>query len=233
MTRAVRATVLSLGSSLRTGQGTEPMPDEIKAAAQRTRNPWGQGERLRTEILDAAGQLLSELGGEEALTIRGVARAAGIAPASIYQHFTDKAALVRGVIEHDYTRLSAAMRDADAAVPVGDTVGRVRAQMRAYCRFAIDNPGHYRLMLNRRRPTRPEAGQSARGELGAIIDAVAAAFDRCERAGQRLRVPSERAAVMVFVGAHGRVALYHSDPGAGGADSVLPFVDELISVVLD
>jgi AcrR family transcriptional regulator len=94
---------------------------------------------LRTEILDAAVCLFSELGGEEA-TIRRVARAVGIAPASIYQHFADKAALVRGVIEHDYERLSAVMREADESADPDDVVGGVRAQMRAYCRFAIANP---------------------------------------------------------------------------------------------
>jgi hypothetical protein len=38
---------------------------------------------------------------------------------------------------------------------------------------------------------------------------------------------------MVFVGTHGRVALYHSDPQGNGTDRILPFVDELISLVFD
>jgi hypothetical protein len=65
------------------------------------------------------------------------------------------------------------------------------------------------------------------------MDAVIAAFDRCDRAGRRLRMPSERAAVMVFVGTHGRVALYHSSPEADAGDRILPFVDELIALVFD
>ena len=205
------------------------MPDEVESTTQRVQNPWGQGERLRTEILDAAVRLFSELDGEEALTIRGVARAVGIAPASIYQHFADKAALVRGVVEHDYERLSAVMREAEESVDPDDVVGRVRAQMHAYCRFAIVNPGHYRLMLGNRRIT-GEAGRP-QGPMRAVVDAVIAAFDRCDQAGKRLRLPSERAAVMVFVGTHGRVALYHSNPEADAADRILPFVDELISLV--
>lgn len=206
------------------------MPDEAESTTQRVRNPWGQGERLRTEILDAAVRLFSELGGEEALTIRGVARAVGIAPASIYQHFADKAALVRGVVEYDYERLSAVMREADEGVDPDDVVGRVRAQMHAYCRFAIANPGHYRLMLSNRRVV-GEPGHRPQGPLLSIVDAVIAAFDRCDQAGKRLRLPSERAAVMVFVGTHGRVALYHSNPEADSGDRILPFVDELISLV--
>ncbi|MDN3354688.1 TetR/AcrR family transcriptional regulator [Actinomadura sp. DC4] len=206
------------------------MTDETGLTAQRVRNPWGQGDRLRTEILDAAVRLLSKLDGEEALTIRGLARAVGIAPASIYQHFADKAALVRGVVEYDYARLSAVMREADESVT--DPVGRVRAQMHAYCRFAIANPGHYRLMLGNRRIAGPGGGRP-QGPLRSIVDSVVAAFERCERAGQRLRLPADRAAVMVFVGTHGRVALYHSNPQDDSADRILPFVDELISLVLD
>jgi AcrR family transcriptional regulator len=82
----VRSRLPRRGSSATTvgcGRGTPP---------HRTRNPWGQGERLRAEILQAAARLLSELGGEQGLSIRGVARAVGIAPASMYKHFADKAA---------------------------------------------------------------------------------------------------------------------------------------------
>lgn len=185
---------------------------------------------MRTEILDAAVRLFSELDGEEALTIRGVARAVGIAPASIYQHFADKAALVRGVVEYDYERLSAVMREADEGVT--DVVDRVRAQMHAYCRFAIANPGHYRLMLGNRRVTGPGGGRP-QGPLRSMVDAVIAAFERCEQSGRTLRLPADRAAVMVFVGTHGRVALYHSNPQAEDPDRILQFVDELISLVLD
>ncbi|ELS51130.1 TetR/AcrR family transcriptional regulator [Streptomyces viridochromogenes] len=55
----------------------------------RVRNRWGQGDRLRDEVLAAAGRLLGELGGVEGLTLRGVAGAVGVAPSSIYAHFAD------------------------------------------------------------------------------------------------------------------------------------------------
>jgi AcrR family transcriptional regulator len=197
---------------------------------QRTRNPWGHGERLRWEILNAASQLLSEQGSEEALTIRGVARAVGIVPASIYQHFEDKAALVRATIEHDYEQLTAAMRVADENTPAEDVVGRVRAQLHAYCQFAIDNPSHYRLMLAGRYPNAPEDPQRP---LARIVDQGVAAFERCERAGVRLRVSPHRAAVIVFVAAHGRVALYHCHRAAQDVEEIASFVDELISVLID
>ena len=193
---------------------------------QRVRNPWGQGERLRLEILAAAARLLSELGGEQGLTIRGVARAAGIAPASIYQHFADKAALVKGLVAYDYEQLSAAMSAADEQCSPDAVLDRVRAQMKAYCRFALDSPGHYRLMLNNRPVSRT-------GPLIEVVTQMIDAFDRCERAGVRLRVPPNRAAVMVFVGTHGRVALWHASEDPTQKELVLGFVDELISLVTE
>ncbi|GAA5167274.1 MULTISPECIES: TetR/AcrR family transcriptional regulator [Amycolatopsis] len=203
------------------------MPDQPNPSPVRTRNRWGEGERLRGEILAAASRLLSGLGGEDGLTIRGVARAAGIAPASIYQHFADRAALVRGLREHEFARLRSLMREADARPPEHDVVARVRAQLHAYCAFAIDNPGHYRLMLSGRSP----AEGSPRGPLADVFAALTEAFERCAAAGHTLRIPSDRAAVIVFVGAHGRVALLHSNPGGPGAPAVRSFVDELVALV--
>jgi AcrR family transcriptional regulator len=198
----------------------------VAETSHRVRNPWGQGERLRLEILDAAARLLSELGGEQGLTIRGVARAAGIAPASIYQHFADKSALVKGLIEYDYEQLSAAMAAAEAQCPQDAPLDRVRAQMKAYCRFALDSPGHYRLMINNRPVSRT-------GPLIGIVRQMIEGFERCERAGVRLRIPPQRAAVMVFVGTHGRVALWHASEDPTHASAILDFVDELVSLVTE
>ncbi|MGV9674991.1 TetR/AcrR family transcriptional regulator [Nocardia sp. NPDC003482] len=200
----------------------------MAGSSQRVRNPWGQGERLRVEILEAAARLLSELGGEQGLTIRGVARAAGISPGSIYQHFSDKAALVDGLISYDYEKLAAAMDAAEAQWPAEQPLDRVRARMKAYCRFALDNPGHYRLIIDNR-PAPPIRS----GPLVEIVRQVITLLERCEKTGVRLRVPAEQAAVIVFVGAHGRVALWHSRGDAAQAASIMEFVDQLISLVVE
>ncbi|MEC3982256.1 TetR/AcrR family transcriptional regulator [Amycolatopsis sp. H20-H5] len=208
------------------------MPDKVDTVPQRTRNRWGEGERLRVEILDAASRLLSDLGGEDALTIRGVARAVGIAPASIYQHFTDRAALVRGLLDHEFARLRALMLAADAGCAPEDVVGRVYAQLHAYCAFAVEHPGHYRLMLSGG-ASRPDPDARPEGPLMDVVAALEAAFARCAEAGHELRLPSQRAAAMVFVGAHGRVALLHSNPSERHAQAVQPFIDDLVALIFD
>lgn len=194
----------------------------------RVRNPWGQGERLRAEILRAAARLLSELDGEQGLTIRGVARAAGISPASIYQHFNDKAALVQGLIAYIHAQIAAAMTEADAQYPREAILDRVRAQMKAYCRFALDNPGHYRLVIRLR------AAPSRRtGPLADIVLSIVDLLEQGEREGIRMRVPPRRAAVIIFVGVHGRVALEHTGGDPADEEEIMTFVDELISLAVD
>ncbi|MGW7543545.1 TetR/AcrR family transcriptional regulator [Streptomyces sp. NPDC054770] len=194
--------------------------------SQRARNPRGQGDRLRLEILEGAARLLSELGGEEGLTIRGVARAAGISPAAIYQHFADKSALVKGLIEYDYEQISQAMAKADESCEQDAVLERVRAQVRAYCQFVVDNPGHYRLLINHQPLTAPPTGP-----MTDLVTKVATAFERCGQAGVRLRMPPRRAAVLVFTAAHGRVALWHSSGDSAAVEALVDFVDEVVWLV--
>jgi AcrR family transcriptional regulator len=198
----------------------------VAETSQRARNPRGQGDRLRLEILEGAARLLSELGGEEGLTIRGVARAAGISPAAIYQHFADKSALVKGLIEYDYEQISQAMAKADESCEQDAVLERVRAQVRTYCQFVVDNPGHYRLLINHQPLTAPRTGP-----MIDLVTKVAKAFERCEQAGVRLRMPPRRAAVLVFTAAHGRVALWHASGDHAAVEALVDFVDEVVWLV--
>lgn len=197
----------------------------------RTRNPWGQGERLRFEILRAASRLLGDLDGEDGLSVRGVARAVGIAPASIYAHFADKNDLVRAVAEYEDERLAAWMYEAENRVGADDPLGRLRARLRAYCSFAMENPSHYRLMVAFRLRAR-RAGDT-RPETGAVIESLTEALRACETAGLASRLRPHRGAIMLFVSVHGRVALWHALPDVGKASDVHAFVDELLSLIID
>ncbi|MCI2423016.1 TetR/AcrR family transcriptional regulator [Saccharopolyspora sp. K220] len=207
------------------------MAEERGTTTQRVRNRWGEGDRLRGEILEGASRLLSELGASDALTIRGVARAVGITAPSIYRHFADRDALVQGLLEHEFGRLREMMRAADENTDPQDVVGRVRAQLRAYFDFAIANPGHYRLMLGSG-PHRSKPGEHT-GPIAEVVDSLTTAFARCEQAGYRFRLDSAyRAASVVFVSIHGRVALLHSNYSEDHARGFGAFIDELISLVL-
>ncbi|HET6709837.1 helix-turn-helix domain-containing protein, partial [Amycolatopsis sp.] len=91
----------------------------------------------RARILDAARELSAEKGLD--VTMRAVARRAGLGVATLYRHFPDRAALVVAAFEHelaDCDRLGeAALADADpwrALRGVVDDVVRAQAGNRAF-----------------------------------------------------------------------------------------------------
>jgi AcrR family transcriptional regulator len=52
----------------------------MMASTTRSRNPRGQGERLRAALMDAARDLLLELGDQDKLSVRAVTARAGVTP---------------------------------------------------------------------------------------------------------------------------------------------------------
>ncbi len=113
----------------------------------RTRNPRGSGERLRQELVAAAGRLLDE-GGDAALTLRAAARAVGAAPQSVYLHFAGREELLWAVLQERFAELEAVLQGSDGDGPVD----RLRARCLAYCAFGTAHPRRYRLLLDRPAP---------------------------------------------------------------------------------
>src|SRR5688500_19624517 len=75
----------------------------------RERNPQGEGSRLHDELIAAAGRLLAADGDVDALSLRGVAREAGVAAPSVYLHFASKEALLRAVVGAHFAALQQAI----------------------------------------------------------------------------------------------------------------------------
>lgn len=100
---------------------------------------------LRTAALEAARVQLGERGAED-VSLREVARAAGVSATALYRHFPDKTALLEALSDEGFGRLAAAQRAAMAAAT--DTkVDAFNAMGRAYVRFALGEPGLFRLMF--------------------------------------------------------------------------------------
>lgn len=109
--------------------------------------PYHHGD-LRRALLDAALELLRQ-DGLEALTLRAVARAAGVSQTAPYRHFADRASLLAGVAEDGFRRLHARLvRAASAPTSPGSTErsGLQRLALEYLC-FAVEHPAEYRLMF--------------------------------------------------------------------------------------
>ncbi|MFI6367017.1 TetR/AcrR family transcriptional regulator [Nocardia sp. NPDC050630] len=114
-----------------------------KKTTARDRNRRGEGGRLREELVAAASRLLETLDGQESLSLRAVARAAGIAPQSVYLHFADRQELLTAVYEVRFAELRAALSVASSS----DGPTRLTEICRAYCEYGLQNPGHYRVLF--------------------------------------------------------------------------------------
>jgi AcrR family transcriptional regulator len=172
----------------------------------RRRNRRGQGEALRREILDAVNRLLMKEGSAEKLTIRAVAQEVGVAAPSIYLHFSDKTELIWTALSDKYAQLADVLRAADEGVAAEGARARLRAQVHAYCRFAMANPGHYQLMYQVRQPA-VDAGRIGLHPARMVSGSLRAAVARCADAGCSLALPVEQLATTLWSGLHGSVAL--------------------------
>jgi AcrR family transcriptional regulator len=171
----------------------------------RTRNRRGEGTKLRAEILAAATRLLESSGSEEAVTLRAVARAVGIAPPSIYAHFPDREAIVDAVVDEVFREFGALL---EAAVRADtDPVTRLRRGCAAYLEFAERHPNRYRLLFGRaelieRGPERPVDPARA-GSFQVLADSV----QRCVDAGRSTSTDAFGDACAVWVALHGYATL--------------------------
>jgi AcrR family transcriptional regulator len=134
---------------------------------------------LRASLLEAARQVLASEGAD-ALSLREVARRAGVTHAAPYRHFPDKESLLAAIAEEGFRGLTSAII---AAVDEGkdEPVQRVLSAGRGYIRFAVSHPHHYRLMFGRHlenwdeHPALKEAGKAAFGKLVELIAEAQAA----------------------------------------------------------
>jgi AcrR family transcriptional regulator len=104
--------------------------------------PYHHGD-LRAACLRAAMELLEE-GGVAALSMRAVARRAGVSAAAPYRHYADRDALVSAVAAVGYGELAEYLAAAHPSPSTPDELADVAV---AYVRFALARPALFRVMF--------------------------------------------------------------------------------------
>lgn len=123
-------------------------------------------QETREEILEAARELLLEVGPEE-LTLRQVARRADFSPASLYTYFSSREEIIASLFAESLRRLNTYLRRVPLDLPPDRRV--VELGM-AYMDFARDNPVDLRCVLAASQGGMPEAGDLAEGfEVARLI----------------------------------------------------------------
>jgi AcrR family transcriptional regulator len=159
---------------------------------------------LREALLAAAQDLLTRVTPNE-LSLREVARAAGVSPAAPYHHFPTKQDLFAALASKGFADMDASMGEAQA-VAGKSALEQLLACGMGYVIFARRHPATYKLMMQ------PEycnpAGEQAQQEGTSptyvrLTDGVARLF-----AEEGLGVPTEIDAHMWWATVHGLSAFY-------------------------
>jgi AcrR family transcriptional regulator len=132
--------------------------------------PYHHGDLSRA-LVSAARRIL-EAEGPDALSLRAVAREAGVSPAAPYHHFKDKGELLVAVASEGWDELGQAI--AKARTDASDPAAAITEIGVAYVCFARENPALYRIMyrLACDRETMPDTAKSDQGGWGQVADAI-------------------------------------------------------------
>lgn len=197
----------------------------MAVTVRRTRARKGDGDRLREEILVAAERLLLETGSEEAVSIRAVAKAVGVTAPSIYRHFEDKTDLLFEVCARQFAAFDAAL--ITAVEGIADPVEATYACGRAYVRFGMEHPEHYRIMFMAPAWYTPEKWENIlnTGAFAQLIQRIEAIID----AGlMRPGADAFSVALHTWANIHGLTSLLVARPSIPWPD-----LDQLIDEHLD
>ena len=101
---------------------------------------------LRDALVDAALEVVRDEGAD-ALSLRAIARRAGVSSGAPYRHFEDRGALLRAVAKVGYERLDRALTRTSRAHRESSSLEHVQELGVTYVRFAAREPHLFRLMF--------------------------------------------------------------------------------------
>jgi AcrR family transcriptional regulator len=121
---------------------------------------------------------LEKTGDPDSLSISALAKRAGVSGMAPYRHFADRQAFLQALARRGFQRL----RDQMQAVDAPDPWEAVTAFGVCYVKFAVDNPGAFRLMFGSTPPT-PDEGQTA--DPSTVLGLVMTRLSQLVEAGRR------------------------------------------------
>lgn len=174
---------------------------------------------LRNLILESARRVFAREGHTK-ISMRKLASEIGYSPATIYQHFESKAQLLDDLVEESFVGLLGALE----ATRQEDPERALKAGLRAYVTFGLENPHHYLFAFM----LRGEGQRRVRYRPHAAFDYLRECVDRCLEGGRSGGLDAEIAAQILWASMHGLTSLLLVRPE-------FPWVDRtiLIDVALD
>jgi AcrR family transcriptional regulator len=186
-------------------------------------------EALRTQILEAARDILSEQG-LDALSMRAIAERIEYSPATIYLYFRDKTELIHEVVRAGFERLHEYTLAEMAAVAAEGPLAEYRVMGYAYARFALENTAYFRVMFELPAVAHMGCGCPERGDGVAVMeepsfDSVTKTVQRAADQGLIEVADTLRGTAIGWGLVHGLTSLYLSGHLSGAVRSHDEFLD--------
>jgi AcrR family transcriptional regulator len=195
--------------------------------------------RPRDRLLQAARDVLADEG-LEGLTLRAIARRAGVSHGAPLRHFPTLASLLAALATEGFERLVATVDDdlaaaEAAAVEAGGAPLGARRRLgvagSAYVRFALADPGVFSVTFRPERVDVTDAAYQAAGfrSFQQLVDLVAAA----QEDGWQPGVPTRDLAAVLWANVHGLATLeLHGGLGAVAGPGALDRLGRLSAVLV-
>jgi AcrR family transcriptional regulator len=212
-------------------------PDDDAAAQPQQRPKRYHHGNLRAVLLQVGGEIL-EAEGPDRLSLRAVARRAGVSQTAPYNHFDDKTALLAELAGEGFRLLSTCMTKAVEREAPRSTGERLRALGRGYLDFALANRERLRLMFGGQvKDMRefPALMKDAETAFGQIHGAVSQFLEEGNR-GPRQRMGPTTATIAAWSMVHGLSALladHKIDPAVTEAETTDELIDQVLDVFVD
>ena len=188
--------------------------------------PYHHGN-LRSALLSCAERTLSEHGAGD-LSLRELARQAGVSHAAPRRHFADKQSLLDALAEDGFERLGGELRGAMEAAG-GAFHARLLAFAQTYVRFATQHAALLDLMFAGKH--REGAADSLREAADRAFEAPLALIAEGQAAGHVVPGDPERVAIVTWAALQGLASMVNSGmiDDAGLDELVADAVDRLVA----
>jgi AcrR family transcriptional regulator len=161
---------------------------------------------LRRVLLDASLSLIDERG-LAGLSLREVARRAGVTHQAPYHHFKDRAALLAALADEGFALLLASMQ-AQQAKARRSPEAQLTAAGLGYVKFALEHPAHFRLMFRPELREGAAASQASAAAYALLVDSVTAV----QKAGAARRGNTAALVALCWSVVHGLASLWLDGP---------------------
>ena len=205
-------------------------------AARKPRQAYHHGD-LRNAAVAEAVRLIGQTRDTD-FTLRDLAARLRVTSTALYRHFPGKRALLAAVAEEGFRSLVEVCARHQALLQ-SDPAAAFREQGLEYVRFALRNPGHFRVMFSPELARAKDEFPSVRAAAQASYEQLKQALIACQARGLLNNPDLDSIALTVWSTVHGISTLLLDglvkldEPGSASEEQMLGVAGEVIRVMRD